>query len=989
MARPVLPAGPLADLKNALYGLYLSADTPPVGRIRERIRQLADGDDASDPTATPSNDTIHGVLSSPTLPANIHHVIAVAAALLYPHHVPGVAVQVRGNPRIDRIRQLWERAVLHQPPGAIRVRDARARVLGVHAAIRLDDELTSGELADGAERSDEGGAGIEGLPVYVPRDLDVGLGTWLTTARQRGGFVLLKGDSSVGKTRALLQALREIVPEWWLLHPADPVAISEFASAPTDRTVIWLDELQNYLDHVTALTAVTIQRMISSGVVVVSTLWPAEYDMRTALPRSGQPDHYAKDRQLLKLAEVISVPGQFSAAELRRAEELVSVDRRIRIALDAPDAGFTQVMAGGPLVIHHWEHAPAEHCYGKAIITAALDARRVGSRAPVTRKYLAAAAPGYLTPAQQATASVDWLEQALDYATQPLHGAIAALTPIPAGMGQIAGYELADYLHQHALRLRRTTHLPDIAWQALVEYHHSDDTLRLADNAERRGRHREAEILYQQVAENREREHSDVDDQRATYRLGELLVEQGRFEELAKCIEDLTQPHEVTLTLGGIPAAVRLAELLVDRLAEQGRDEDLAQRANAGDRFAANRLAELLVKQGRVEELTQRANAGDEAAANHLAKLLAQQGCVDDLAQRAAADDLHAAYWLVKLLIEQRHIEEAIAVLRPFIHVANGRQTFAAAWLAELLAKHGCLEELTQRADAGDRHASCWLAKLLASQGRVEEAIALLRPLTNVASDYWSMPVRPADLLADLLAQQGLIEELTQRADAGNDSAARHLAKLLAEQGCIDELAQRADAGDRYAASHLAKLLAEQGRVDELAQRADAGDGDAARHLADVLAEQGRVEELAQRADAGELHAGVRLGDLLTEQRGVEKLTQRAKAGTPGAVASYQIAWLIAEQQGWIEDLAKHADASDPWVASQLAKLLAEQNRIEEAIALLRPHTYIGDGPAGAQMVELLAAVGWTDELDGEVAAGTPGAVAARQRAWERSSTDR
>ena len=65
---------------------------------------------------------------------------------------------------------------------------------------------------------------------------------------------------------------------------------------------------------------------------------------------------------------------------------------------------------------------------------------------------------------------------------------------------------------------------------------------------------------------------------------------------------------------------------------------------------------------------------------------------------------------------------------------------------------------------------------------------------------------------------------------------------LLAEQGRADEaitiLRARADVGDRDAAGRLAELLAEQGRVNELRTRAEAGDEDAAYWLADHFEEQ-------------------------------------------------------------------------------------------------------------------------------------------------------
>src|SRR6266545_6840165 len=326
----------------------------------------------------------------------------------------------------------WERVStnhLRRPPGAVRVREARPRLLGVHAAIQVDQD--SGEL-----------------PAYVPRDLDADLRTAIT-ASERGGFVLLVGGSSVGKTRALFEAVRAVLPEWWLVHPADTDEIREFRLAPTPRTVLWLDDLQRYLNQPGGLPAGSVRALVAAGGVVAATVWPDEYSARVASRQSGRPDPYAKDREVFGIAEVVAVADRFSAAERRRAEALAA-DRRIRVALDTTDAGFTQVLAAGPDLVRWWEQAPADQCYGKALITAALDALRAGAVAPLPRDYFAAAAPGYLTPAAQATAAPDWLDQGLAYATTWLHGAAATLTPVPAGMGQIAGYTVADYLHQHA-----------------------------------------------------------------------------------------------------------------------------------------------------------------------------------------------------------------------------------------------------------------------------------------------------------------------------------------------------------------------------------------------------------------------------------------------------------------------------------------------------------------------------------------------------------
>jgi hypothetical protein len=177
----------------------------------------------------------------------------------------------------------------------------------VHAAI---------QTAQPPERAQSGRDEGE-LPLYVPRDFDADLRTKLTGAGQRGGFVLLVGDSSVGKTRALFEAVQIVVPDWWLLHPRDAEALQAFAVRPAGRTVVWLDELQDYLDHPAGVPAGQVRELIAAGVVLVATCWPGEHRKRVALPEKGRPDPNANDRRLLDLADVLHVPSEFSTHERR------------------------------------------------------------------------------------------------------------------------------------------------------------------------------------------------------------------------------------------------------------------------------------------------------------------------------------------------------------------------------------------------------------------------------------------------------------------------------------------------------------------------------------------------------------------------------------------------------------------------------------------------------------------------------------------------
>ncbi len=111
----------------------------------------------------------------------------------------------------------------------MRVVEAGPRRLGVHAAISVP------------------GVPDEILPEYVPRDVDAagsGVRAKVAAAAERGGFVLLVGGSSVGKTRCAVEAVKALLPDWWLVHPAGPDQVAALAAAPAPRTVVWLDELQ-------------------------------------------------------------------------------------------------------------------------------------------------------------------------------------------------------------------------------------------------------------------------------------------------------------------------------------------------------------------------------------------------------------------------------------------------------------------------------------------------------------------------------------------------------------------------------------------------------------------------------------------------------------------------------------------------------------------------------------------------------------------------
>ncbi len=787
-----------------------------------------------------------------------------------------------------------------RPAGSVRVSEADPRRLGVHAAITVP------------------GVPDEALPEYVPRDVDAaehGVRAKVAAAAERGGFVLLVGGSSVGKTRCAFEAVKALLPDWWLVHPAGPAEVAVLAETPP-RTVVWLDELQRYLDGEHGLTGGVMRTLLNAphSVVIIGTLWPDRYTAYTALPTPGGVDPYAREREVLELAAVIRINPEFSPAEQDRARAAAMHDPRLRVALESAGYGLTQTLAAAPQLVARWQDARTAAPYAWAVLTAALDVARLGARAPLGADFLRAAAPGYCTSQQQAEAPENWFEQALNYATGKLHGAAAALSPAGARMGEISGYTVADYLIQQASRERRYERVPASTWDAVLScLDYPADTARLADSAKNRMLYRYAIPLYRHAA--------DAGDENAASKLADLLAGRRDLDSL-----------RARAGAGDGWAAWKLVDLLEESGDLDGAEQVLRASADFGDAKAIFRLARLLEERGDLDGAEQvlRARADADNWSEELTRLLAYRGDLDGLRARADAGDYDAASRLARKLADRGDLDELRAR-------ADARDNKATWGLADLLADRGDLDELRARADAGDGAATFYLAWLLAYRGDLEG----LRARAD-AGDYDA-----ASRLADLLADRGDVESLRARADAGDKNAADSLTKLLVDRGDLDVLRARANEEDEDAiegtpaALQLARLLVERGDLDELRTRANAGDRWAASGLAHLLAKRGDLEGAVQmlraRADAGDAGAGGLLTHLLVERGDLDRAEQMLYAWADADVewAARQLADLLADR-GDLDGLRTRANAGDKDAAERLADLLIKQGRGEEAERLRR-----------------------------------------------------
>lgn len=200
---------------------------------------------------------------------------------------------------------------------------------------------------------------------------------------------------------------------------------------------------------------------------------------------------------------MIDVPDAFTGDELDRARR--SGDPALLDALDAAaDAGawevltagsVTQYLAGVPDLLNHYQ-GPGADPYGQAVITAAMDAARLGYPGPYPVVFLQNAATGYMSDSRRAAASDHWQADALRYAARKLKGTICAVTAVPPEHGTgIAGYRLADYLDQHGRHSRFDQIPPAGFWTAAARLKDIDAVNTLSYAAERRGLYHDAAQL--------------------------------------------------------------------------------------------------------------------------------------------------------------------------------------------------------------------------------------------------------------------------------------------------------------------------------------------------------------------------------------------------------------------------------------------------------------------------------------------------------------
>ncbi|NUW44977.1 tetratricopeptide repeat protein [Nonomuraea rhodomycinica] len=788
------------------------------------------------------------------------------------------------------VQERYKRTVARQDEVTLKLQDG-ALVLPSGRLPRVSDVTDPLQLGVHPAISLPGSPDTE-PPAYVPRDVD----DEVREALAGGGFVLLVGDSTAGKSRTAYEAVRATLPDHVLVAPHDRAALPAAIEScvRVQRVVLWLSDLEHYLGP-GGLTREQIARITggSGHRVIVATLRSAEQARLTSPAADPDDAMRAAGRQIreaLEQAYAIRLPRIFSRTELERAQAR-EWDARISSALEhADECGIAEYLASGPelqrLFADAWDVGVNPR--GAALVAAAIDCRRAGYTSPLPRTLLAELHTAYLDSRGGHRLQPESMQEAWDWATQPRRATTALLSLVSGAADD--GVDVFDYLVD--VQQQADGPLAQVATSVievmLAHVGNPEDADQIGLTTYRQGRYPLAEQAYRMAYPLHQQTHGNDAPITLTSRNNLALV----LDELGR-LQESEAEHRAVLEMRR-------------RVLGEEHPDTLTSRSNlAGVLRALGRLQESEAEHRAVLEMRRRV-LGEEhpdtlTSRNNLALMLRALGRL----QESEAEH-RAELEVCRRVLGEEHPSTLIS--RSNLALVLGER----GWLEEAEAEFRAVLEMRRRV-LGEEHPSTLtsrnnLAGVLGERGWLEEAEAELRAVLEVCrrvlgEEHPSTLISRSNL-AGVLDEQGWLEE----AEAEHRAVLEMRRRVLGEEHPSTLISRNNLAGVLHKLGRLEEAEAEHRAVLEVCRRVLGEEHPSTlisrSNLAGVLGERGWLEE----AEA-ELRAVLEVCRRVLGEEHPSTLTSRSNlAGVLG-------------ERGWLEE----AEAEHRAVLEMRRRVLGEE----------------------------------------------------------------
>jgi|GEM_PF-2468074 len=341
---------------------------------------------------------------------------------------------------------------------------------------------------------------------YVPRrcddDLRVALAEALKADRPR--MIVLEGSSTVGKSRTLFQVAKEVAAAATVVAPsgrAQLIALLTKEESLPHRChppiILWLDDLERFVGR-----EADRSNGVDQDLLLRLRTWPQPtIALATAggkgvslVPQGERNDLATPLSSLLSLSEVTKVPlvsGELETdEEMQAATEAFGKDGARRV-----QGGIGEFMIVAPKLwskLVTGRHEPGDEVCpeGQAVTWAAIDWRRSGIVAPISRSGLANLFRDYC-PAHL----VDKFNDGLRWAEKPLHTATALVR-----RGQDDSFEPLDWIATRAAWTMRPQ-IPPQVWGHILDLASPEQATNMGFEAYRKGRENDALVALRRADE--------------------------------------------------------------------------------------------------------------------------------------------------------------------------------------------------------------------------------------------------------------------------------------------------------------------------------------------------------------------------------------------------------------------------------------------------------------------------------------------------------